>query len=96
MRVELGAEPRAGANFNSKIAQLVEHSAVDHKVLFNRECKSHKVKVNRNVVGSSPTSGAIFWEYRIAAIARRCKRLGSRLRRFESYCSHQFNLCVVQ
>ena len=32
--------------------------------------------VNRNVVGSSPTSGAIFWEYRIAAIARRCKRLG--------------------
>ncbi len=32
--------------------------------------------VNRNVVGSSPTSGAILWEYRIAAIARRCKRLG--------------------
>ena len=55
---------------------MVEHSAVGHKVLFNRECKSHKAKVNRNVVGSSPTSGAIFWEYRIAAIARRCKRLG--------------------
>ena len=32
--------------------------------------------VNRNVEGSSPSSGAIFWEYRIAAIARRCKRLG--------------------
>ena len=29
--------------------------------------------VNRNVVGSSPTSGAIFWEYRIAAIAGHCK-----------------------
>ena len=55
---------------------MVEHAAVGHKVLFNRECKSHKAKVNRNVVGSSPTSGAIFREYRIAAIARRCKRLG--------------------
>ncbi len=55
---------------------MVEHSAVGHKVLFNRECKSHKAKVNRNVVGSSPTSGAILCEYRIAAIARRCKRLG--------------------
>ena len=32
MRVELGAEPRAGANFNSKIAQLVEHSVVTRKV----------------------------------------------------------------
>ena len=29
--------------------------------------------VNRNVVGSSPTSGAIFREYRIAAIAGHCK-----------------------
>ncbi len=29
--------------------------------------------VNRNVVGSSPTSGAIFWEYRIVAIAGHCK-----------------------
>ncbi len=52
---------------------MVEHSAVGHKVLFNRECKSHKAKVNRNVVGSSPTSGAIFREYRIAAIAGHCK-----------------------
>ena len=32
--------------------------------------------VNRWVEGSSPSSGAIFGEYRIAAIARRCKRLG--------------------
>ncbi len=32
--------------------------------------------VNRNVVGSSPTSGAIFWEYRIAAIAGDCKSPG--------------------
>ena len=55
---------------------MVEHSAVGHKVLFNRECKSHKAKVNRNVVGSSPTSGAIFWEYRIVAIAGDCKSPG--------------------
>ena len=32
--------------------------------------------VNRNVVGSSPTSGAIFREYRIAAIAGDCKSPG--------------------
>ncbi len=32
--------------------------------------------VNRNVVGSSPTSGAIFWEYRIVAIAGDCKSPG--------------------
>ena len=32
--------------------------------------------VNRNVVGSSPTSGAILWEYRIAAIAGDCKSPG--------------------
>ncbi len=37
---------------------MVERSAVGHKALFNRECKSHKAKVNRNVVGSIPTSGA--------------------------------------
>ena len=37
---------------------MVEHSAVGHKVLFNRECESHKAKVNRNVEGSSPSSGA--------------------------------------
>ena len=45
--------------FNSKIAQLVEHSVV-----------------TRKVGGSLPSLGAILWEYRIAAIARRCKRLG--------------------
>ena len=39
---------------------MVEHSAVGHKVLFNRECKSHKAEVNRNVEGSSPSSGANF------------------------------------
>ena len=39
---------------------MVEHAAVGHKVLFNRECKSHKAKVNRNVEGSSPSSGANF------------------------------------
>ena len=55
---------------------MVEHAAVGHKVLFNRECKSHKAKVNRRVGGSKPSSGAIFWEYRIAAIARDCKSLG--------------------
>jgi hypothetical protein len=38
---------------------MVERSAVGHKVLFNRECKSHKAKVNRNVEGSNPSSGAI-------------------------------------
>ena len=38
---------------------MVERSAVGHKVLFNRECKSHKAKVNRNVEGSSPSSGAL-------------------------------------
>ena len=33
--------------------------------------------VNRRVVGSSPTSGAIFfWEYRIVAIAGDCKSPG--------------------
>ena len=32
--------------------------------------------VNRNVVGSSPTSGAIFREYRIVAIAGDCKSPG--------------------
>lgn len=46
--------------FNSRVAQLVEHAAVGHKVLFNRECKSHKAKVNRRVVGSYPTSGALY------------------------------------
>ena len=55
---------------------MVEHSAVGHKVLFNRECKSHKAKVNRNVEGSSPSSGANFWEYRIVAIAGDCKSPG--------------------
>ena len=39
---------------------MVEHAAVGHKVLFNRECKSHKAKVNRRVGGSKPSSGAIF------------------------------------
>ena len=32
--------------------------------------------VNRNVEGSSPSSGAIFWEYRIVAIAGDCKSPG--------------------
>ena len=39
---------------------MVERSAVGYKVLFNRECKSHKAEVNRNVEGSSPSSGANF------------------------------------
>ena len=52
----VGALPTVYANFNSRVAQLVEHAAV-----------------NRRVVGSYPTSGAIFWEYRIAAIAGDCK-----------------------
>ena len=55
---------------------MVEHAAVGHKVLFNRECKSHKAKVNRRVGGSKPSSGAIFWEHRIAAIAGDCKSPG--------------------
>ena len=38
---------------------MVEHAAVGHKVLFNRECKSHKAKVNRRVGGSKPSSGAL-------------------------------------
>lgn len=44
--------------FNSGLAQLVERSAVGHKVMFNREFKSHKAKINRMVSGSSPESGA--------------------------------------
>ena len=32
--------------------------------------------VNRWVEGSSPSSGAIFWEYRIVAIAGDCKSPG--------------------
>ncbi len=39
---------------------MVEHAAVGHKVLFNRECKSHKAKVNRRVGGSKPSSGALY------------------------------------
>ena len=32
--------------------------------------------VNRRVGGSKPSSGAIFWEYRIVAIAGDCKSPG--------------------
>ena len=42
---------------------MVEHAAVGHKVLFNRECKSHKAKVNRRVGGSKPSSGAFLMGY---------------------------------
>jgi hypothetical protein len=38
---------------------MVEHAAVGYKVLFNRECKSHKAKVNRRVGCSLPSAGVI-------------------------------------
>ena len=54
-----GAIPFPRAIFQFQSSSMVEHAAVGHKVLFNRECKSHKAKVNRRVGGSKPSSGAL-------------------------------------
>ena len=50
----------ATSHFQFQSSSMVEHAAVGHKVLFNRECKSHKAKVNRRVGGSKPSSGALY------------------------------------
>ena len=51
--------------------------------------------VNRRVGGSKPSSGAIFWEYRIVAIAGDCKSPLFGVRWFESICRHIRNFGIA-